>query len=477
MDAEIITTRPLKTSAAAHREKSLVAISSVAAAVLLTGTKLGIGLWTNSLGILSEAAHSGLDLLAAAVTCWAVHVSSRPADQDHPYGHGKFENLSALFETLLLVITCVWIFKESAHRLLFSDKIVDVNIWSFAVILLSIGVDWSRSRALMRVAKKYDSQALEADALHFSTDIWSSCVVLMGLAGVLLSERTGLAWLAKADSLAALCVGLIVLKVCWDLGRRSINDLLDAVPAGLDEQVRLTAQVPGVLAVKKVRVRKSGPELFAEITIAVPQGTPLESAHATADKAEASVQTAFPKADVLVHVEPDAALPLDVPAAALALAARHGFAIHGLRLYEEDSRRAFELHLEVDPALDLRQAHARADEFEALLRAAFPDLSEVRSHIEPAGDSTHVRKARTVDEGSVRDILEDFLRERGFTARLTDVCVRSVAGENFTVSLSCRLPGKMNIRAAHDLTEEMERRLRDRVRNLGRILIHLEPPE
>jgi len=173
----------------ADREKRRVAFVSVLAAVLLTSLKIVVGLSTGSLGILSEAAHSGLDLVAAAITLWAVRVSGQPADREHTYGHGKFENLSALAETALLLVTCVWIFYEVAQRLFFSEVHVEPSAWAFAIMAISIAVDFGRSRALARVARKYESRALEADALHFSTDIWSSLVVMVGLGAVLVSER------------------------------------------------------------------------------------------------------------------------------------------------------------------------------------------------------------------------------------------------------------------------------------------------
>jgi cation diffusion facilitator family transporter len=166
----------------AHEKRS-VAISSVIAAVGLTGFKLIVGFATGSLGILAEAAHSGLDLMAAVMTFLAVRISGKPADPNHLYGHGKVENLSALFETLLLLVTCIWIIYEARHRLLFHTIDLEVNYWSFTVMITSIVVDISRSRMLYRAARKYNSQALEADALHFSTDIWSSGVVILGLFG------------------------------------------------------------------------------------------------------------------------------------------------------------------------------------------------------------------------------------------------------------------------------------------------------
>ena len=262
----------------ADRDKRWVALSSLVAAILLTGTKLGIGLWSNSLGILSEAAHSGLDLVAAAVTLWAVRVSGRPADREHPYGHGKIENLSALFETALLLVTCVWIIGEAAKRLFFAGEVhVDPNVWAFLVVLLSMAVDYSRSRALKKAADKYASQALEADALHFSTDIWSSAVVLLGLCGVLAGKRLGMPWLVQADAVAALGVAAIVIGVSLKLGKKSVDDLLDGVPKGLQEQVAAAVQqVPGVEAVTRLRLRRSGPEIFADVTLAVGHAAAFE---------------------------------------------------------------------------------------------------------------------------------------------------------------------------------------------------------
>ena len=251
-------------------EKSRVALTSVAAAVLLTATKITVGLLTGSLGILSEAAHSGLDLAAALVTVLAVKASARPADADHPYGHGKVENLSALFETLLLLLTCGWIIKEAVARLFLHDVQVTVNAWAFGVILLSILVDLGRSRALMATAKKHRSQALEADALHFSTDVWSSCVVLFGLVLVLLARRLQVPWLVKADAVAALAVAGIVVLVSVRLGRRTIADLLDAIPPGLVTAARARVlAVPGVEAVPRIRMRRIGGEWFSDVVIQV----------------------------------------------------------------------------------------------------------------------------------------------------------------------------------------------------------------
>src|SRR5512143_2931408 len=225
-------------------EKRWAAMSSVIAAVGLTGFKLIIGLMTGSLGILAEAAHSGLDLMAAVMTFLAIRISGKPADSNHLYGHGKAENLSALFETLLLLVTCFWIIYEATHRLLYHAADLEVNYWSFTVMITSIVVDMSRSRVLYRAAKKYNSQALEADALHFSTDIWSSTVVILGLIAVKISEWVpNLAFLRQADSIAAIIVGLIVVYISINLGIRTIQALLDVAPLGIEKKVISAVEV------------------------------------------------------------------------------------------------------------------------------------------------------------------------------------------------------------------------------------------
>jgi cation diffusion facilitator family transporter len=298
-------------AARADREKRLVAASSVAAAVLLTTLKIVVGFKTGSIGILSEAAHSGLDLVAAAVTLWAVRASAKPADKDHPYGHGKIENFSALFETGLLLATCVWIAYEAMKRLLFESVHVEATVWSFAIMFISIVVDISRSRALSRAAKKHRSQALEADALHFSTDVWSSSVVIVGLLAVVASEAFRIPWLARADAVAALGVAGIAVLISLRLGKKSVDDLLDAVPPDLLSQVAAAAHVDGVREVSQVRVRRSGPDVFADVTLEVDRSLSLEAAHELAERVEEAVRSAVPGSDVVVHTHPagDDAVP------------------------------------------------------------------------------------------------------------------------------------------------------------------------
>jgi len=288
-------------------EKKWAAMSSVLAAVGLTGFKIVVGLTTGSLGILAEAAHSGLDLMAALMTFLAVRISSKPADRTHLYGHGKAENLSALFETLLLLVTCFWIIYEATHRLLFHPVDLTVTFWSFAVMITSIVVDVSRSRVLYKAARKYNSQALEADALHFSTDIWSSGVVILGLVCVMISGWVpGLASLRQADSIAAILVGLIVVYISINLGIRTVQALLDVAPSGMEKKIISAVEVlPGVTDCHNVRVRYSGPQLFVDIHVLLDGNQSLREAHHLTEEIEHTIQRLIPDADVTVHPEPN----------------------------------------------------------------------------------------------------------------------------------------------------------------------------
>jgi cation diffusion facilitator family transporter len=462
----------------ANREKRAVALSSVAAGLFLTGMKLAVGLMTGSLGILSEAAHSALDFMAAAVTWFAVRVSGRPADREHTYGHGKVENLSALLETFLLLVTCGWIIHEAVQRLFFKQVHVEATGWAFAVMLTSIIVDLSRSRALKRAASKYESQALEADALHFSTDVWSSAVVLLGLVGVLFSARPGLAWLLKADALAALGVAAIVVWVSYQLGRRTIAQLLDAVPPGLRDDIERTVRLPGVVEVLRVRVRRSGPEAFADVTLSVARDTGLQTAHQIATSAEAAVRRKLPRADVVVHIEP-AESPGgteigDTLDTVRAIAKGLGLAAHDINVERVLGSRSVELHLEVDESLSVAAAHEQATAFERALRESVPGVGTIVTHIEPAGPSGSAHRPEPAEEALVLDVLRELARDESLRCDPHDVTVRR-SGDELAVSFHCALDPDTAITTAHALTERVERGLRARLPGLGRVAIHVEP--
>ena len=301
------------TTQEARKDKRSAALSSVLAAIGLTTFKIIVGVLTNSLGILAEAAHSGLDLVAAFMTYLAVRVSDKPADREHPFGHGKIENLSALFETLLLLATSGWIIYEAIKRLSGHSPKVELSIWSFIVMGTSIIIDFTRSRILYRAARKYKSQALEADALHFSTDIWSSSVVILGLIGLFIANRvSSLAWLSRADSVAALVVAMIVIYVSAELGYRTIASLLDTAPKGLADQAeKVAAAVPGIIDAHAIRIRPSGAHTFIDMHVTMDGNCTLREAHQATEVIETAIHTIISPADITVHVEP--ATPTEIP--------------------------------------------------------------------------------------------------------------------------------------------------------------------
>jgi len=281
------------------KEKKRVALISVFAAIFLTSTKIIVGLFTGSLGILSEALHAGLDLIATAITYFSVRVSDKPADRDHNYGHGKIENIAALSKTLLLFLICTWIIYESIHRLVTGNTHIEINYWSYAVVATSIIIDFSRSRVLMKAAKKHKSQVLEADALHFSTDIWSSSAVLIGL----VFANFGFFFV---DAVAALLVASTILYVSYKLGKRSVDVLIDKAPVEMVETIEnIVRGVPGVLRFHDVKVRNSGADVFIDLCIHVEPTMSVEQEHAISAEVERRICTKIERASVHVHGEPE----------------------------------------------------------------------------------------------------------------------------------------------------------------------------
>jgi divalent metal cation (Fe/Co/Zn/Cd) transporter len=292
---------------------------------------------------------------------------------------------------------------------------------------------------------------------------------------VLLGKQLGMPWLVQADAVAALGVAGIVIGVCLQLGKKSIDDLLDTVPGVLRDQVAAAAkQVPGVEEIKQLRLRRSGPEMFADMTLSVSHAAAFERAHDIANEVEAAVHAVLPGADVVVHVEPIAPGDEDVTTIVRLLAARHGLGAHGIRIYEENRQRWLELHLEVSDSLLLDEAHRQATEFERALRKALPSVTRIITHIEPTGDMAATVRGEPAGQLEVQKAIGEFLE--GFPERVRPHDVRvQLAGGELAVSFHCTLDATTAITAAHDLTVRLEEHLRNRIPGLGRVVIHVEP--
>ncbi len=460
----------------AGRAKSNVALTSVVAAVFLTSIKLLIGLSTGSLGILAEALHSALDLGAAALTYAAVRIASRPPDEDHPYGHGKVESFSALVETLLLVVTSVWIVYEGIERLFFRPVHLEPSVWAFVVMVTSMVVDYGRSRALLAAAKKYKSQALEADALHFSTDIWSSAVVLVGLLLVRFGGENP--WFARADAIAALGVAIIVLWVSFRLGKSTVDVLLDAAPHGIAHQITEEVhKLPGVLACRRVRVRHVGPAVFVDLVVDVPRSAPLERAHKAASDVENCIHGFLPQADIVVHFEPTAQPGESWVEEIQAIAGEQGLYVHDVRMSDEGKHRTVNMHLEVDEDLSLAAAHELADGLEEALLAKVRGIDGVNTHIEPRSSRVLPGVAAPERRQDVLDCLDALCTGMPELHGFRDVTVHTDESRRLFVALRCFLDSNLSIGDAHRISTRIEDRVKKAIPDVQHVHVHVEPTE
>ena len=481
------TTAPAKPSTPPRAKRSAALFSVCAAAVIML-LKLVAGLLTGSLGMLSEAAHSAIDLVAAAITLFSIQVADRPADEDHSYGHGKVESLSAFVETGLMLLSSVWIVYEAVHRLLFRNHLgLPISVWPFLVLGLSIVVDFTRSRSLRRTAAMYHSEALAADAVHFGTDIWSSLAVMLGLAATALGERMHLPALELADPVAALLVSAIILTVSWRLARHTLDTLLDATPA--DAEAGQTAaqtrrkllhdlgQIPGVLAVNRLRTRRAGSGYFADLTLAMPRNLTFQRSEQITMAATAVIQRVLPQADVVVHSVPTATLAESVHDRVRAVAARANLSVHDVSVKQYDGALHLDLHLEVDETLPLRAAHDLVTRLEASIRAEVPGIATILTHIEsePATIEQPAQLAR--DEAETRRLTHGLRRVSLAFPQVLDIHDILVTRhhENIDVSCHCTLPDDLPMAEVHALLTALENAFKLEAPEVTRLLIHPEP--
>ena len=461
----------------ASREKRMAALGSVGSAVVLVSLKVFLAAVTGSLGVLSEALHSILDLVAAVITYLSVRVADKPADAQHLYGHGKVESFSAFVETALLLLTAVYIIWEAFQRLLFGrGHAIRPSLTAIVILLLAMGIDFVRSRALNRVAKKYPSEALEADALHFSTDVWSTFVVVLGITGAWLGVKFNVPWLSMLDAVAALGVAGVIIWIGQRLGRQTADALLDVAPRGLRERIANTVdETEGVLQTERVRVRRAGQRYFVDVTISVPRTASLEQAHAASEAVERRIGEIVP-ADVVVHVEPRARSNEPLLETIRAIAQRRGLAVHELSAHHYEGHLFIELHLEVNEDASLRDAHRQATELEEEIQSATDPGTRVNIHIEPLG--ARIVGAEEMKELSraVQGFLNSLPAEYPELLDCHEVHVRSVE-HRILVSCHCAMDGSLPITQVHDFTALLEGRVKERFPQIYRLTIHPEPVE
>ena len=466
-----------------HAAKYSAALLSVIAAAVITALKLLTGVLTGSLGMLSEGAHSGIDLIAAAITLFSVQVADRPADEEHNYGHGKVESLSAFVQTGLMLTSSIWIVYEAFHRILFHNRLaLPLTIWPFLVLLLSIVVDYTRARNLKRIASQYRSDALGADAVHFSTDIWSSVAVLLGLTATVIGERFHIPAMEIADPIAALVVSGIILRVTWTLARRTAETLLDATPAQDGQTAAQTrrkliqdlAGIDGVLSVDRLRTRRSGSGYFADVSLAMPRNLTFQRSEQITTSATQVIQRLLPEADVVVHSVPTASLAESVHDRVRAVAARANLAIHDVALQDYNGKLRLELHLELNETLPLRAAHDIVVGLEANIRSEIPQIASILTHIE--SEPATIERPATLEEDR---ILEQTLRRvASHFPQVRDIHDIHVTNHNDRIQVNCHcsLPDEMPMAEVHAIITALENAFKlEAPPEVSRLLIHPEP--
>ncbi len=462
------------TMEAMRGEKRAVAQNSVTAAIGITVLKAIVGISTGSLGILSEAAHSGLDLVAAVITLMSVRVSDKPADAEHQYGHGKVENFSAFIETGLLLLTCVWIVYEATKRLFFHHVEIEPSVAAFVVMFISIVVDVWRSRRLKRIADKWDSQALHADALHFSTDVWSSSVVILGLAAVMLGRKLGVGWLAGADPIAALAVAGVVVYVSWRLARQTIDALLDAAPPGVRAQIiGAVSGVEGVLEVDRARIRRAGNRYFADLDIGMHRNVTFQKSEQLGQRVTEAVHRVLPDADVVVHSVPRARGGENIFERIRAVAARANFNVHDISVQDLAGRLHVEQHLELDERLSLKEAHDQVTVLETEIRREVPEISSILTHIE-SEPATIEAGSEIARDRRLEQAVRKIARHVAEVVDIHEITVKRVRDKLY-LSCHCTLPDTLPLSRVHDIQTELEIRLKQEAPELFRVLIHPEP--
>lgn len=467
----VVAQKPART---AGTEKRFAAALSVAAAGVMATLKLVVGLLTGSLGMLSDAAHSGIDLAGAFLTLLSVRVSDKPADEDHPYGHAKIENISAFIETFLMVASSVWITAEAIVRIFIKPVSLRYSFWPLLVLGLSMAVDFWRSHRLRAVAVRYQSEALAADALHFASDIWCSAAVFVGLCAAWTGSILNIRWLRFADPVAAIVVSILILHFGWRLAWRTVGALTDSVSPETRRRVLAELQhTEGVLSVDQARMRRAGQKYFADFTLSLSRQLTFQRAEDLVRDATSAVHRVLPGADVIIHTVPRSTLAESIFDKIRAVALRNNVMLHDVSVQSVGDRMRVEQHLEVGENLSLRQAHSFARRIEDEIRRELPQVAEVLTHIEnqPATiESTQILERNRSIEAHLRHAASAF-------PEIVDIheVVTGRIGDKLQVSCHCTLPDNMPMQQVHEIITGLEGRFKLECPEVYRVLIHPEP--
>ena len=456
-------------------QKRRVALHSMMAAGAMTLLKLAAGLLSGSLGVLSDAAHSALDLVGVTLTFFSVQVSDRPADEDHTYGHGKVENLTAFGEAGLMAVSCAWIIWEAMQRIVRQSVVLHHSLWPVLVLLMSIAVDWWRSRRLQHVAEQTGSPAIATDAFHFASDIWSTVAVLAGLGASWIGMRMGIGWLRYADPCAAVLVSLMILRMTLHLGRETVAVLMDEVPAETRQRlVNEVATVDGVLAVEQARVRRAGASYFADLTLALPRRFTFEHTGELVRAATEAVHRALPTADVVIHTVPREARAESIFDRVRAVAARNNVSVHELSVQSHHGRLRVEQHVELDENMTLLTAHEFVTAMEAEILREAPEIDSVLTHIESEPATIELPEEMVEEDRRIELALRTAASQFAEIMDVHEIIVGRTV-DHVSLSCHCTLPDQLPMLRVHEVITALEDRFKLECPEVYRVTIHPEP--
>ena len=463
-------------------DKQKVAFSSVIAAFFLTAMKIIVGIFTGSLGIISEALHSLLDLFAAIITYFAVKFSDKPADSEHHYGHGKIESFSALIETVLLLVTCVWIIYEAVGKLFF-DKSMEVkgSQWGIIIMIISIIVDLGRVKVLKKVAKEHGSQALEADALHFSSDVWSSSVVIIGLFCVFLGKQFNIPLLNLADPIAALGVAVLVIKVSIKMGKETINVLLDTAPTGMQELVfNETRNINGVLEISDIKIRLSGAIVFININIGVDKNKNHNELHIIVNEIRQRIQNKIPKSDIFISTIPIELLinqDAEIYLAVKLIVEKFPICtnIHNIRVYEVNGKKKVAAHIELKENIELKESHDLAHKISSLLQEELAEIDNATIHFQCFEKSILAEDITLTSQDIVLNIINT-IKKICNDFNCYDITLYR-QNNKISAFLKCELNQNYSVDKLDLVSKNIIYELKNNIDSVDSIHIHFEPSE
>lgn len=442
------------------------------AAVFIVIIKFIATYLSGSIGVMSELFHSSTDLIATIATIISVKYSSKPPDAMHNYGHEKIESFSALFQVIILVAMCAYLIYESIERII-NHVTVNISIFTFAVILICIFIDISRARALKKVAKETNSQALEADSLHFTSDIWSSVVVLIGMIITYFNLSP------LADPLSAIGVSSLIIIATFRLSKRAFDSLMDRVPLGLREKIyNDVLSISGVEGIKNFRIRSSGSKTFVDMVILIARTKLFSQTHDIVDSVERKIKDIIPNSDTVIHSEPIETQDETINDKIRMIVNSQGFKCHDIFSHKIDNDIYSELHVEISETNDLDIAHKKMSLLEDIIKKEIPVISNVKIHLdEPSEILFNTIDVTSKSKELIRNI-ENILKENDYIKKFYDIKVVK-SNDKLRVSLNCEFDKNITFEEVHDKVTILESKLyvyiKDLYPNLSNVIIHAEP--